>query len=695
MKTNRRFMPATFTAVLLMVCLAVPLAARAEEGMWTFDNFPAKAVAAKYGFTPSPAWLDHVRASSLRIAGGCSASFISPQGLVMTNHHCVVDCAQALSTPQQNLVESGFIAQTAAEERKCDTFELDQLTQIRDVTAEVQQALAGKTGEAANAALRAKEAELQQSCGSDAGIRCDVVSLYHGGVYDLYRYKRYNDVRLVFAPEFAVAQFGGDPDNFNFPRYDYDIGILRAYEGGHPAASPDYLKWSANGSKDGDLVFVSGNPGGTSRELTNSQLAFERDKIYPLQLPRLAEYRGQLEGFVNQGSAQAREANEDLFFTENSFKAFLGEQQALLDPEFFDTKVREEQRLRQAVASDPKLSAYSSAWDEIAQIQGVRAQLYPRRAAMVNFFYNSGLLGQALRLVRAAAERTKPNGERLPEFTDQALFQVQQEISAPIPIYKDEEELNLAYLFTFVRRDLGTDDAFVRKMLGKESPEQLAHRLVTGTRLDDPKFREALYKGGQSAIAASTDPMIRFAESIDPDLRAVRKEYETRVDAPTRVAAERIAKARFAVYGTSVDPDATFNLRLSYGTVKGFTDAQGRVVEPYTNIGGLFDRATGAPPYALPQTWISAKPALNLALPMNLSTTNDIIGGNSGSPLIDKNAEIVGLVFDGNIFSLGGDYGFDAAKNRTVAVDSRALLEGLRKVYHFNRIADEIEAAGR
>jgi hypothetical protein len=695
MNANRQSSLTTFLASLLLAYLVSPQAMRAEEGMWTFDNFPVKAVATKYGFTPSQEWLDHVRASSLRIAGGCSASFISSQGLVMTNHHCVVDCVQALSTPKQNLVETGFAAQTAAEERKCDTFELDQLTQIRDVTAEVLQALARKTGDAANAALHAKEAELQQSCGTDPSIRCDVVSLYHGGVYDLYRYKRYDDVRLVFAPEIAIAQFGGDPDNFNFPRFDYDIGLLRAYEGGHPAASPDYLKWSAQGSKDGELVFVSGNPGGTKRGLTVSQLAFDRDKVLPLQIPRLAEYRGQLERFIGESPEHAREADEDLLSTANAFKAFFGEQQALLDPELFDIKLREEQRLRQAVASDPKLAADNSAWDDIAQIQGVRTQLLTRRAATANFFFNSGLLGHALRLVRASAERSKPNGERLPEYTDQALFQVQQQISAPIPVYKDLEELNLAYLFTFIRRDLGTDDPFVQKMLGKESPEQLAHRLVTGTHLDEAKVRERLYTGGQATIAASTDPMILFAASIDPQLRAVRKEYEARIDAPTRAAAERIAKARFAVYGTTVDPDATFTLRLSYGTVKGFTDAQGRLVEPYTTMSGLFDRATGAPPYALPQSWISAKPALNLAMPMNLSTTNDIIGGNSGSPLIDKNAKIVGLIFDGNIFSLGGDYGYDATKNRSVAVDSRALLDGLRKVYHLNRIADEIELARR
>jgi len=687
--------PATLVAGTLLICLAFAQVALADEGMWTFDNFPSKTVGEKYGFTPSQAWLDHVRLASLRIAGGCSASFISPEGLVMTNHHCVVECVEQISTPKDNFVDDGFIAKTDAEERKCPAFELDQLVEIRDVTADVQGALAGKTGHDANRALHAKEAELQQSCGSGESVRCDVVSLYHGGIYDLYRYKRYTDVRLVFAPEYAVAQFGGDPDNFNFPRFDFDIGLLRAYENGKPAASPEYLRWSPNGSKDGELVFVSGNPGGTSRELTDAQLAFERDTYFPARMPYLAEYRGLLEEFRKLGPEQAREGNEDLFFVENSFKAYVGRWGALLDPQFFGTKVQEEKKLRAATDADPKLAGDVSAWDDIAKIQELRKQLFVRNAALGNRMFRSGLLGDAVTLVRAASERSKPNAERLPEFTDQALVHVQQELSAPIPVHKDIEELNLAFLFSTIRRDLGTDDAFVKKMLGKESPEQLAHRLVSGTRLEESKVREELYKGGKSAVESSADPMIRFAASINDDLLAVRKDYESRVDAPTRAAAERIAKARFAVYGTSVDPDATFTARLSYGTVKGFEDGEGKFVQPYTTIGGLFERATGAPPYKLPESWLKAKGSLNLSLPMNLSTTNDIIGGNSGSPLIDQDARVIGLIFDGNIFSLGGDYGYDAKQNRAVAVDSHALLEGLRKVYHLNRVVDEIEAAGK
>jgi len=686
----RSILPAAFTIFLLTCCFIG--FTRADEGMWTFNNFPSQKVQAKYGFTPSQAWLDHVRDSSLRIAEGCSASFISPNGLVMTNHHCVVECEEQISTAQENFVQQGFSAKSADEERKCPDFELDQLTEIRDVTTQVKAALAGKTGDAANKALHAEEARLEQTCGNDPSVRCDLVSLYHGGVYNLYHYKRYTDVRLVFAPEFAVAQFGGDPDNFNFPRFDFDIGLLRAYEDGKPVASHEYLRWSPDGSKAGELVFVSGNPGGSDRELTISQLEFFRDRALPHILPYLAEYRGLLEEFRKSGPEQARAAREDEFFVANAFKALYGRQAALLDPQFFATKVQEEQKLRAAVADNAKLADDASAWNNIAEIQNVRGELYMRYTDL-NSFSRGGLLSDAIELVRAAAERTKPNSERLPGYTDQALVALRQRLAASIPVNKSLQELTLAYSFTTTRRDLGEDDPFVRKVLDDETPAQVADRLISGTHLDDPKVRMALYDGGQAAIAGSSDPLIRFAVSIDPDLRAARKQYDAQVEAPTRSNAERIANARFAVYGTSIAPDATFTLRLSYGTVKGFENAQGQFVEPYTTIGGLFHHANGAPPFALPESWLNAKSSLNLATPMNLSTTNDIIGGNSGSPLINSKAEIVGLIFDGNIFSLGGDFGYDAARNRAVAVDSRALLEGLQKVYHLDRIVEEINAA--
>ena len=680
--------------IAVFLCLTVS-AAVADEGMWTFDNFPAAKVASAYGFTPSAAFLEHLRKSSVRIAGGCSASFISPQGLVMTNHHCVVECVGQLSTAQRDYVPSGFYAKTQADEVACPNFELDQLTSIENITAAIQGSTAGKTGEAAQKALHAAEAVAQQSCGKDPTIRCDVVSLYHGGIYDLYHYKRYADVRLVFAPEYAVAQFGGDPDNFNFPRYDFDIGILRAYENGKPAATPDYLKWSPDGSKAGDLVFVSGNPGGTSRELTVSQLAYTRGISFPIVLPYLAEFRGILEQFGRQGPEQAREIKETLFYDENSFKALTGQQQALNDPAFFASKVTQEQQLRAQVAANPQLqAAYGSAWDDIAKVQTLRQQLAPRYNSLTRIGYSTELYEDALTLVRAAAERKKPNGERLPEYTDQGLVLVEQQLAAVTPIYPDYEEVALAYSLSQLRRTLGTDDPLAKKVLGSESPEGLAHRLVTSTKLADPAVRKALLAGGQAAIDASTDPMILFAKRIDPDARALRSDYEARIDAPSRAAAERIAKARFAIYGTSVNPDATFTLRLSYGAVKGF-DANGTPVPAYTFIRGLFERASGAAPYALPESWLGAKGSLNGATPMNLVTTNDIIGGNSGSPLVDREGRVVGLIFDGNIYSLGGNFGYDANRNRSVAVDSRALLAGLRHVYHADRIVTEIDAAAK
>jgi hypothetical protein len=691
MMLNSRKRLFTFAIIALFAWMASPLLLKADEGMWTFNNFPSRTVGQKYGFAPSQQWLDHIRLSSLRIAEGCSASFISPHGLVMTNHHCVLECVQQLSTSGENFVQNGFTAQTASEEKKCPVFELDQLMQISDVTAAVQGAIAGKTGAAAASALHAKEAELEKSCGSDPAILCQVVSLYEGGVYNLYHYKKYTDVRLVFAPEMSVAQFGGDPDNFNFPRFDFDIGLVRVYEDGHPIASPDYLKWSADGSKSGDLVFVSGNPGGTSRQLTVAQLAFERDTALPNLIPAVSERRGLLERFTTESPERAREGDEPLFFDENTYKVIFGREEALLDPDFFQTKVREEQSLRKSVDANPRLAADRSAWNDIAQIQKVRANDFDQQFATALFRYST-LLSDAIRLVRSADQRKLPNGERLPQFTDQALVRVQHDLAAPVPIFKDLEEMELGWIFSEARRQLGVGDPLVVKMLGKESPEQLARRLVSGTQLDQVGVREDLYNGGQPAIAASTDPMIVFVRGIEPDLLALVKQSESQIEAPTRAAAQRIAKARFAIYGTSIYPDATFTLRLSYGSVKGFTDARGQFVQPYTTIGGLFKRATGAPPFNLPSSWLNAEPNLNLSTPMNLCTTNDIIGGNSGSPLINEKGEIVGLIFDGNIFSIGGDYGYDAAKNRAVAVDSRALLEGLGKVYHLTRIVDEIQS---
>lgn len=681
-------------AAALVASLAMATSpARADEGMWTFDAFPAAKVAAAYGVTPSRAFLDHVRASSVRIAGGCSASFVSAHGLVMTNHHCAVACVGQLSTEKQNYVETGFYAKGTEDEVKCPGFELDRLDRIEDVTAAVRRATAGKSGRALVDAMQAKNAALTGSCGAREDVRCDVVNLYHGGVYKLYHYRRYTDVRLAFVPEYSVAQFGGDPDNFNFPRFDFDLALLRAYDKGAAAETPEYLHWSKNGSKAGDVVFVAGNPGSTERLLTVAQLADLRDRVFPQLLPYFSEERGLLERYQTEGSEQRRQTNETLFGLENSYKAITGQERALLDPAFFGKKIAEEAALRRGFAKQPALAKRIDAdFGTIAGTQTISDRLANRQ----NYIGSGPRLATfrwARELVRLPVERAKSSGARLPEYSDAQLVTLPQQLFAPIPTYAGPDELLLAFFAKKMREDLGTDDPFVRKVLGTKSPAMWAHDLVTGTKLGDPAVRKALYDGGQAALDASTDPMIRFAADTDAEARAVRKTFEDEVQAPQTKAGEDIAKARFAVTGTSVDPDATFTLRLSYGTVAGFTDANGNAVAPYSTIGGLYGRATGSEPYVLPPSWLDAKATIDPKTPMNLSTTNDIIGGNSGSPLVNTKGEVVGLIFDGNIFSLGGAFGYDPKANRAIAVDSRAMLAGLRAVYHADRLANEIVPA--
>ena len=674
-------------AVTFAFCVVFAGVARADEGMWTFDNFPSSTVQAKYGFKPSQAWLDHVRQSALRIAGGCTASFVSPSGLIMTNHHCAVECADANSTAAHNYVNEGYYAKTEADEFKCPGFEIDQLQTITNVTPQMMAATKGKSGTQLTAAIRAENAQLQKACATVATIRCDVVSLYHGGVYDLYKYRRYRDIRLAFIPEFGVAQFGGDPDNFNFPRFDFDVAFIRAYDDNKPASTPQYFKWSKNGSKDGDLVFVPGNPGSTSRQLTVSQLEYLRDNSYPFVLPYLAEERGELQQYGREGAEQARTSRDDVFYIANSFKAITGEEQALQDPQFFGKLVSAEDKIRAQVNARPSLRQYAGAWNQLAALQQRKAQL-----AMISRFksgLNSPYYGFAVNLVRVFEEKAKPNAQRLPEYSDAALVTFEENLLDPTPIYPAEDEVKLAYQLDQMRRMFGPDDAFVKIALDNRSPVDQAHYLDSNTKLGDPNYRKQLYEGGQKAVDASTDPFIVLARKLDAMTRANRKLVEDQVTNPERVLSEEVAKAKFGVTGTKVYPDATFTLRLSYGTVKGYSDYRGNF-GPYTTMAGLYARANGADPYVLPQSWLDAKSSVNLSTPMNLSTTNDIIGGNSGSALINKNAEIVGLIFDGNIESLGGAFGFDPRENRSVAVDSRALIEGLRHVYHADRIVTEL-----
>ena len=659
--------------------------------MWLLNDFPSQRVAELYGFGPTEAWLNHVRLSSVRLAGGCSGSVVSPSGLVMTNHHCAHDCIQQLSTAKRDFVASGFTAKTPNDEVRCPDIEVDQLTGISDVTDRVGTATKGLTGAEFNKAQKAEQSRIEKECATTDEVRCDVISLYQGGRFHLYKYRRHQDVRLVFAPELAIAFFGGDPDNFNFPRYDLDVSFLRIWKDGKPASTPDYLRWSASGAKEGDLTFVSGHPGSTSRNLTTSQLAYLRDVGLPERIFRLSEARGELLQFAERGPEEKRVVGETLFGVENSLKALKGRLQALVNHDVWQSKALAERELERRVAADSELAgAYAGAWGAIEKAERRKDELHkPYWQLEVGWGFWSSLFGYARTLVRAADELAKPNADRLREYTDARLPALKQGLLSTAPVYKDLEVTTLAMSLRQMREALGADDPFIHRLFGTESPGALARQVVDGSKLGDPKVRKALFDGGKKAIDASTDPMILLAKRVDGESRKVRKIFEDEVEAVEKENGEKIAHARFAVYGTSVYPDATFTLRLSYGQVKGWDEA-GKWVNPVTTFGGAFDRATGSDPFKLPKSWLDRKPRLDLSTPFDVATTNDIIGGNSGSPMINKDAEVVGLVFDGNIHSLGGDYAYDGRDNRAVAVESTALLEALGKIYSATRIHDEI-----
>jgi hypothetical protein len=678
-------------AVLLVVLTLAP--ASADEGMWTLDAFPADQVKKAYGFAPDQAWLDHVRLSSVRLARGCSASFVSPLGLVQTNHHCAQACLAQLSTRTDDLVAAGFYAKTAQDERKCPDVEVNQLTVISDVTAPVKAATAGLDGKALIDAKRAVEATIARECsGGDVNTRCDVVELYHGGIYNLYRYRRYQDVRLVFAPEAAIAFFGGDPDNFEFPRYDLDVTYLRVYADDRPLdTSANFLRYAARDARPGDLTFTSGHPGRTERLNSVADLAFQRDVSLPRNIFYNSELRGMLTEFSVAGAEQARIAKGMLFGIENSLKANKGRFAALVDPAIITARAAAEQALRSKIDADPHLrEQYGSAFDNIRSALGRYRNMRERYVFTEGGQgFRSRLFGFAKSLVRHATEATKPDEARLREYTDANFPAQRQTLTSRAPVYPELEKLTLAFSLTKLREALGPDDAFVRNVLGTKAPSSLAAELVDNTKLADAALRRSLIDADEATIAASADPMITFVRKIDPDLRAQRRAYEDEVQAVLTKSSGQIADAMFKINGTSTYPDATFTLRISFGAVEGYRQ-DGRDIAPITTIGGAFERATGADPFRLPDSWIAAHDALDLAQPFNFATTNDIIGGNSGSPVINKDAEVVGLIFDGNIQSLGGDFGFDPEQNRAVAVAVGALREALAKIYHADRIVDEL-----
>ncbi len=680
---------------LALALLIVPSFAHADEGMWTFNNFPKAKLAQKHGVSIDDRWLDQVRLSSVRLAQGCSGSFVSSEGLVMTNHHCAAACISELSTRDRDLMKTGFYAREGKDELRCPALEVNQLAAITDVTERVRKATAGLVGQTYNDAEKAEQSRIEKECATSPDLRCDVVTLYRGGVYNLYKYQRFQDVRLVFAPELSIAFFGGDPDNFNFPRYALDASFLRVYRDGKPAPVANHLAWSASGAAEGDVTFVAGHPGSTSRQLTVAQLEFLRDVSLPERLLRLAELRGLLTEYQQRGPEQQRTASHHLFSVENAFKALRGRHGALLDKAFFGTLVAAEEKLEAQVAANPTWQKSSGgAWTKIAEAQKkLRDLRKPYGLIEAGSGFTSDLFQHARTLVRAADERSKPLETRFREFRDSALPAVTQKLFSAAPIYDELEVALLTFSLTKLREDLTADDPFVRKVLGKEAPAELAERVIRQSKLKDVAVRKALWAGGRKAIDASRDPLILLAKLVDPDARAVRKRYEETVEAPVKQNGELLARARFAMEGTSTYPDATFTLRLSFGKVKGWEE-NGRPVRPVTTMVGSFDRATGRPPFDLPPSWLAARSRLGARTPFNFVTTNDIIGGNSGSPVINKEGEVVGLVFDGNIHSLGGDYGFDESKNRSVAVHSAAILEALAKIYGADRLVKELRPRG-
>jgi V8-like Glu-specific endopeptidase len=677
------------TAMLVAASIAAP--ALADEGMWTFDNFPTAKMQAKYGWAPDAAWLKRVQLASIRLTVGCSASLVSPNGLVMTNHHCVRECVSDLADAKHDYIAHGFYAATEDKEKKCPAMEANQLVEVTDVTKQIEAATAGKSDRAFHDAERAAKAQIESACATAQDVRCQVVTLYAGGEYDLYKYRRYQDVRVAFAPEEDAAFFGGDPDNFTFPRYDLDSAFVRIYDNGKPLRTENFLKFASKGVREGDVAFTSGNPGSTERDDTLAQLEYQRDAAQPFVLNLFSELRGILTEYATMGPEQARTSKTLLFSIENSLKAIKGRQLSLVEGTLIADKARSESEFRKRVAADPKLAAaYGGAWDAVAGAVAHQRTIYVRNALLERFpQWMSVLLGHAINLNRYAAEIGKPDGQRLEEYTEANFPALRLEIVSPAPAHPELETTVLTWWLTKLREDLGTSDPDVRALFGKRSPQEIAEALVTGTKLGDAKLRTQLLAGGAAAINAYHDPMMDFARALDGPARAVRTDNENNVKAVITKNASLIAKARFALAGKGTYPDATFTLRLSYGAVAGYEE-NGRTVAPTTNFAGAYAHATGRDPFKLPDSWIAAEKSVNPNAQLNFTSTNDIIGGNSGSPVIGRNGEAIGLIFDGNIQSLGGDFGYDGSVNRAVAVDTTGIIEALKNIYHANRLVDEL-----
>lgn len=694
---NRSLILAASLTVLAFAALPTSQA-QAEEGMWTFDNFPIARANQTLGTSIDQAWLDRVRLSSVKF-GGCSAGIVSGEGLVMTNNHCVATCVANLSTQAINYAETGFTPRSREEELKCPGGTAEILTDISDVTERMHAAGAGLEGQAFTRAREAEAGRIEtEACAGDATKRCQVVSLYRGGQFKLYSFRKYSDVRLAFAPEDRAATFGGDLDNFSFPRFAIDAAFIRLYENGQPVATPTHFVWNAAKPVEGTPVFVSGSPGSTQRLLTQDQLATIRDVVLPMDQLIASELRGRLIRYSEEGERQAFEAMDPIVSIENTYKRGLGRMRALTDPAFMDQRAGQETAFRRQVVENEALAAeVGDPWSDLAAVQPVLRELYPATALLEGgtgvgttaVAGGSQLFNWARSLVRGAQERGKPSAERLSEFADSRLAGVEAGLFAERPVYPALEQVRLEWWFSKTREWLTVDNPAVRGLLGNESPEGLSARLVEGTALADPAVRRALWTGGLAAIEASDDPMIKYLLSIQDETRAIRAAWETQVEAPTSRGSETLATARFAVYGDAVYPDATGTLRLTYGLIEG-TDVPGQRFGAFTTFGGLWDRATGAAPFDVAPRLLAARDRIDADTVLNMAVSSDTIGGSSGSPVVNQAGEILGANFDSTVLTQRNAYGYDRNVNRSVIVTTGAVTTALRDVYGMTGLVEEL-----
>jgi hypothetical protein len=684
-----------YGCLLALFLLAAPCA-MADEGMWTFDGLPLDLLETKYGFKPSDEWLTNVRLASVRFNDGGSGSFVSPTGLVLTNHHVAVGQLQKMSSEEMDYVSAGFYAAKPEDEIPCTDLELYVLMSTEDVTDKVVGAVKEEMSE--EEAVRARDAErarLEKESMDATGLRADVVSLYDGGEYWVYRYKKYTDVRLVWAPEKQAAFFGGDHDNFTYPRYDLDCAVFRVYENDEPIRPEHHLKIDPGGVAVGDLVFVSGHPGGSSRQQTVAQYEVERDAFLPMVLDLIDRIVPVLEDYASRGPEQARRAEVMIFGISNGRKALSGQYKALTDERVMEVLRKKEAELRARVEADPELSErYGTAWEKIDTLfaehgEEIRANTV---RAMLTRPFGAQMAGAALSLVLYSQEIEKPDAERLNGYHDSELEQRKFYLTAPVPMYRDLEAAMMEFSFKLALEKLPEGDALRAVYEGLGDPAAAAKRLAGESRLDDAGYRRELLEGGKAAIEASDDPLIAWARQVAPIVRETDKFNKSVIQAVTVPANEQMARARFAVYGKTVHPDANFTLRLAFGTVRGYP--MNGTVAPYkTTLYGLFDRALGfdkSGEWELPQRFWDRKDKLDLSTPVNFVSDCDTIGGNSGSPVVNREANLVGLIFDGNIESLAGNYVFEAERNRSVAVHAAYILEALRKLYDAEKLAAEL-----